>query len=259
VQTQPTKQQADTDQAQRDDEASARWWTVWLTGFLCLITLSTGIVVGWQAWETRKAANAAKLSASTAERSLRLLNQPWLDTADWAVSEERGSAIRDKMGGWTTGELLALNVSLNVVNNSQTPATIYQIEMTDSGSGSPPTDFTVTSVVGNLITPGSKHPAKAHIAELAPSQIARYESGTGFPIRIEGTIHFGDLFSTKDPNDDSIDGPRKRHFGRECVLRTGGRSEFHPIAGAESVEPELGHESQTDDYRAKYVDPQRST
>jgi hypothetical protein len=251
-------QRQTADEQQRANNQSSYWdkafapenWSQWLLAVFA--ALAAGIAakslcaIEVQAIETRKAANAARRSASIAERSLRLLNQPWLDTADWDVSEEHAAPVPDGNGGFTQ-ELTGLTVAFNVVNNSHTPATLYRIVMTDYGSGSPPTDYTVTAVVGNPITPGSKHPYQVRITDLAKSQIKSYADRTGFPVKIEGTIHFGDLFNTKAPNDDdSIDGPRKRRFGRQCLLRRGGRSEFFPIAGAESVEPQLGQQEQSE-------------
>ena len=193
---------------------------------------------------TRQAANAAKQSAETANKSLRLLHQAWLDTADWEVTEVRGVETPDEMGGQSDGRLEGLRITFNVVNNSPTPATIYHLEITDFGSGSPPSDFTVTSAVGNLITPGSKHPGEAFIQDLSRKQIVAYESGNAFTIEIHGIIHFGDTFNRKRRSDESMEGPRKRRFARVCILRRYAKSEFHQIAGGESIEPALGHEVQ---------------
>lgn len=97
---------------------------------------------------TLRAANAAKASADIADRSLRVLNQPWLDTADWHVVEHRAEAVAGS-SGFPLERLTGLSVTFNVVNNSRTPATLYQIEMTDSGSGDP---ATVLSVSGSLFS-----------------------------------------------------------------------------------------------------------
>ena len=78
------------------------------------------------------------------------------------------------------------------------PATIYHIEVSDYGSGSPPTDYTVAAAVGNLLTPGSKHSSKAHLQDLPPNQLKAYEFGNGSVVEIHGTIHFGDMFIKKE-------------------------------------------------------------
>lgn len=187
----------------------------------------------------KQAAEAATASTGIARRSMWLLNQPWLDTINWRViGERRGPATPDGAGGQIRGELEGLIVGFDVVNKGPTPATIYEIEVRDMGSGSPPTDYSVTGHVGNVITPNAVYPYTANINNLSRRQIQSYEGNVGVALRIEGTIHFGDLFVRRDPN--VSHGPRLRHFGRLCLLKNSGRSEFHPIAGAERVEPELG-------------------
>jgi hypothetical protein len=182
---------------------------------------------------TIRAANAAKRAAEIADRSLHLLNQPWLDTTDWKVDATYGKSTPDEYGSYTQ-ELIALTVSFNVINTSLTPATIYEIEVTDIGSGSPPESWIVSSTVGNLITPGGRHPHEAVInaAHMVDRQIEEYVSNRGFVVEIRGVIHFSDLFTA-----DSV---RKRHFGRQCILKSKG-SEFRPVAGAERIEAPQKH------------------
>jgi hypothetical protein len=200
------------------------------------VGLGTLYAIKGEVAETANAATAARKSADIAERSLRLLNQPWLDTADWTVSEQRGAAGPDGDGGFTQ-PLRCLTVAFNVVNNSQTPATLHEIEVTDEGSGSPPTGWTATSGVGNLLTPGSKYPFEVPlmVEDMTERQIADYETERGFVVDIRGTIYFNDLFAREQPSNGPYQAPRRRFFGRTCILKRRA-SEFRYVSGVERVE-----------------------
>ena len=159
-------------------------WSNWiLAGFAAIAALIVAYSLGAikeQATASLIAAQAAKKASRIAEQSLRLVNQPWLDTNDWTVTERRSEGIPDAMGGRSRGKLLGFTVKFSVANDSRTPATIYHIEMRDSGSGSPPIEYVVTEVVQNLITPESAHPYQAVIDNLSQSQLASYETGNDY-------------------------------------------------------------------------------
>jgi hypothetical protein len=180
---------------------------------------------------TRRSNHIARSASEVADRSLRLLNKPWLDTDGWTVREIRGP---DPQEGWE-GPLESLRIEFNIVNPSNTPATIYRVSVTDIGSGSPAKDWTVESDIGNLITPGGRHPHAAEILaeDLVARQISDYEKGRGVVIEIRGVVYFTDLFD----NERTPQKWRERHFGRNCILKRNA-SEFLPVAGAELIDPE---------------------
>ena len=90
VEIQQTPKQAADDQKQRAEEASANRAVVKLTGWLVLVGIGTGIVVGWQAWETRKAAQAAVKQAAAAHRALVFTQRAYISVGDW---EFQGGAV----------------------------------------------------------------------------------------------------------------------------------------------------------------------
>ena len=226
TQPDPSAQQLDAERQNRDRETAVQEQIGTFTGWLVVVGAIQSVLIAVGLFASIRAAKAATASANIADSSLRILNRPWLDTDDWSVTEQR-SDIND---------LAALVIRFNVVNPSRTPATIYEIEVTDIGSGSPPDEWTVSSDVGNLLTPGGKHPHDATILveAMVERQIADYETGRGFTVEISGVVHFSDLFCA-DPRHPKR---RQRRFGRRCVLRRTGGSEFHPVAGAESVDRE---------------------
>jgi hypothetical protein len=112
------EQRAAQDEADRKDEAAARWWGVWLSGLLTLVALGTGIVVGWQAWEARKSANAARISADFAEEQLRNL-RPYVQTGSWKIQVFPWIKDRNK---------LAVQAHFRLRNHGATLAEILRIE-----------------------------------------------------------------------------------------------------------------------------------
>lgn len=70
VPTPKTNKETSDEEKQRQDQSYANWWMVKLTGLLSIIGLVTAGVVGWQAWETRRAATASLESAKTASTNL---------------------------------------------------------------------------------------------------------------------------------------------------------------------------------------------
>jgi hypothetical protein len=173
-----------------------------------------------------KATSVATRSADVAEKSLRLLNQPWLDTADWKMTPELAEPVHDDLGGYTQ-ELTGLALTFNVVNNSRTPAILQQIDVEHFGM-----DVSFTPIAEHMLTPDGTYPYTVHIISLTFDQIGRCKHQDGLRVEVRGAIKFVDWF-----------GPsvRTRYFGRKCILRRYGQSEFHYIAGAERVEPQSYH------------------
>jgi hypothetical protein len=71
----------------------------------------TGLVVGWQAWETRKAANAARRSAvagQLAQRTSRVIERAYLDVHGFAMS----------------GDVLKPKFRFQISNTGNTPAKV---------------------------------------------------------------------------------------------------------------------------------------
>jgi hypothetical protein len=81
VQPPPDDPAAKTRQEQREDRSvRASEHMVTLTKFLIVATVMTLMFVGWQAWETRKAAAATVKNAGSAEQQTALLRQQLIGT-----------------------------------------------------------------------------------------------------------------------------------------------------------------------------------
>jgi hypothetical protein len=245
-QGQPTAIRPNTDEYTRPEngELPSRWgvaeWSAIAQAFSAVVVMFfTGFLVwyshrGWtiakeSADASRLAADAAKESAEVAQRSLVLLNRPWLDTANWAVERRMGRLAQDSLGGDIT-PIEGLTITFDVVNNSPTPARINWINTED--------DITQTgssSAVETVLTPNGQCPYSHELYPLTDEQISQYKN-RGLVVLLRGFIHYGDLFAPRQPKSPAHGfGPRVRRFGRSCVLRHGHGSTFTLLTGAEGV------------------------
>jgi hypothetical protein len=242
-----SQDQAEEDRADRLDQQASRRQAFWLSAV-------TVIVLGFQVWlltrqntiigkqtdimteqrdaanaqsehmskalvETRKAADAAKQSADTAERALVLLNRPYLDAENW-----RGDII-----GAMKAETMHITVSFNIVNSSVTPAFVESIEVNDdSGQASPLGELSTDTTVEATIGPRQSQPFRRDVL-LTQEQWQQVYFGK-LAVNFWGTITFTDDFILKGHK-------RVRHFSRVgvfwCVEGSldGFLSDFHTPVG----------------------------
>ena len=123
VQTKPTEKQAAENKQERDSESLYRRANLALTGALCIITLVTGFFVGWQAYETRQAAQATRDATQQTERHFELLNAQWLDTSHFYIE---AVTVVDTTGAPSS---LMWSIDLHIANNTPLKITLTSIEM----------------------------------------------------------------------------------------------------------------------------------
>lgn len=245
-----TAEEKATELGQQQDQSASSWWLVRLTAILALLGGLQTVVFGIQAWhlkqtieemdkiakdqrvdinasidQAKRSADAAFKSAQTAERGLRLLNRPWLDTDQWraTLTNEAGSDV--------------VRVLFNIVNPSRTPARIRHIHVLVIKNG-PGLGQTNPESINHILTPGSHYPYSITIPSLSDEDAEALADGK-FILIIQGTIYFDDLFRQTNIKADGDErwGARKRQFGRRCVLTAnpGYPNLFDMVQGSEGV------------------------
>jgi len=191
-----TAEQARQSQADRDDEAAARWWTVWLTGGLFLIGLITGCFVAWQAWETRKSADAAKASAG----AVKVIHQQWIAISDWKAQATEHTAY----------PRVELGVGIKLTNTSPLPMVIRAVRATVAGSRT-------YQWHSRDLGPGETMFAGAQ-KTFHGDEIEKFKKAP--MIYVIGWIHFYDAFGDE----------REQPFGKALVFGEDGRIPRHIIS-----------------------------
>lgn len=87
---------------------------VWTNIVLVIVALGTGIVIGWQSWETRKSAQGALRSAQAQMDA----NRAWMIPKISQPSIDDVLLHQEKPSGWV------LPIEITVTNRGQTPATV---------------------------------------------------------------------------------------------------------------------------------------
>jgi hypothetical protein len=183
---------------QREREIAATERAVRFNEWLALIGLGTGLVVGWQAWETRKAANSAERSASVAEktailaeRSMVLLNRAYVDVADWTLASVDPD-VPMKIP-------LYFFIRFGITTASPTPAVIDSVELIS------PTAAIQGGPVGVMV---SQRFVLSHTLTLGPltkeQQERLLKPGEAIRVEVVGRIRYRDIFNK----------PRSRSFAR---------------------------------------------
>ena len=172
------KQEA-TDRTERR-ESEAR--SLFVNRLLALVAGITGLIVGWQAWETRKA-------TAQADRHVRLLNQQWLDTDNW---ESFGMTRPD-------GTTYVL-ITFNVVNPTNMAVSVQRIEVSQNHKRT-----TIYETVNETLGPGRRYPIEIEYP-ITDNRIPRYVAGT-LRVLITGSVSFTNAFGDE----------RTQQFGRVCV------------------------------------------
>lgn len=98
------------------------------TGWLVIVAVLTGLAVGWQAWETRKAANAARDSIILAHRPKIIVREIEIPEAETLSTVGRGHSrgteeFRQILASYKP-EITQLSGSFRITNKGTTTATI---------------------------------------------------------------------------------------------------------------------------------------
>jgi len=113
--TEGRNQTAETENTTADRngfEMKPEWWLV-------AVGILTTLVIGWQAWETRRAANQTRRSVASSERHFAMLNAQWLDAEDFVCQPMM--PLHDK-------ELAVWFITFKIRNNTPLIVTIKSIE-----------------------------------------------------------------------------------------------------------------------------------
>lgn len=184
---------------------------LWLTAALAVIGLLTAFVIGWQAWETRKSAQAAAVSAAAAQRaadvaenSLSLLNRPYLDASNWQAVYQSGQGFGDRP---------RTAIKFEVVNPAPIPARLKTIMFSALINGKEPSGIAKQMDVNSDVNPRQSLPFSCDIDVMATLESQRaFYSDEGLRITIVGTFTYSDVFCQPDEE-------RTVLFARLAVLR----------------------------------------
>lgn len=171
----------------RQDEARDRKLGLWLTGFLAAVTLGTGFVVGWQALETKRTADAARVSADISERAFVLLNQPTLAVVGWRAVIHPGMAM---------GDSATIQAAFYVSNDSAVPALLSDVHYLTVFGDEPYQRLRASVEVSQLVTRSNPLPFSQDFsfAGAAPGQEARFYSDKGIEVSVVGRLAYTDAF-----------------------------------------------------------------
>lgn len=170
----------------------SNWWLVIIAGL-------TGGVIGWQSWETRKAAQAARNSVSAMEHQITLqetLSQQWVEITGWR-KEGFGSRELDPP---------RFTIAAEISNPTQAPLTVCKVFI--GAPGKPLAEYEIESV----LAPGAEPIKITHSDAVEPHMTSAYDMGH-FPFVVQGRVIFTDCFG-KD---------RSHPFRRACFLGPGSR------------------------------------
>jgi hypothetical protein len=118
---------------------------------LAIVGAITCVFLGWQAWETRRAAEATQASAETIQRQVNLMERQTKATETAANAAEKSSEILiNSERAWIDGELVretfpAVRYRLKIVNHGKTPARMLSFEI-NCGCLSEGTEFSPRSL-----------------------------------------------------------------------------------------------------------------
>jgi hypothetical protein len=157
----------------------------WYTAFkrpewaLVIVGIATFLVIGWQAWETRRAVEVSQKSALATERSVKLqeaISRQWVNIENWSANAPN----------YFTGKTEAkLQVFFDVINPTKMPLTLDRIVVQING-----TPFTIFH--RNALAPDKKYTAFFEIA-LNPTESKHYGNGR-LPVIFDGMVSFTDAF-----------------------------------------------------------------
>jgi hypothetical protein len=206
------KQNAARAEAEELERAALERKSFWLSAIMVLVTATGVLVVGWQAWESRKAAEAARSAAQSSERSIAAMQQ----TERAYVVLSHRTEPRSDMGSpafetisfqsRTSGDTdsCELHFTIEIHNAGRTPAHILGggVWHRTTGGGyphavpplAPPLQYPVT-IPPAFIVPGDRHVLASFV--LFPStSIELVQTGMEY-LWLMGQIDYRDVFGQR--------------------------------------------------------------
>jgi hypothetical protein len=134
-------------------------------------------LIGWQSWETRRAAEATKISAQATEDSVRLqevqLTQ-WVTFQEWKLPR----------GLITQLELEEMQVSFEVLNPTNYPLTLVAVTLRIGTA-------TQTSLAGHMLAPHVPYTIEFSLPFTVDD--GRMYQTSNFIFSLRGTVEFNDI------------------------------------------------------------------
>lgn len=212
---------------ERDEEIRIQWILVILTGALVLVGAVTGGFICWQAWETRRAAEATQKAAKATEASVDLQKvamEQWIDTDDW----EAGSVFIQP-----TATEAFLPISFSVVNTTKFKMLLDRVELWIDREEAASIWFRK-----QLLTPEGGYTSVEIQRRLVGVKLDSYRKGI-LRFEIGGVVSYVDAFGQA----------QKQRFGFHCACRMDGRADFESIAfdppDAREIEAQQRRKAQT--------------
>lgn len=215
----PPEDPATKARAEKREERSvtAAEQMVTLSVILIAATAITLGIIGWQAWETRKSAGAAKQSADAAKTSAQaardalMLNRPFLELINGRVENLR----------WLDGPPAELQIRFDIYNYGQTAARIDYVERRVSLLGEPDAVIENTDEIGMMVAPGACTPLAIYVGGLGAEEQALYASAEKrLLLETTGRIVYVDQFGET----------HRRRFGWICQCsHNADRTMIHPL------------------------------
>ena len=162
-------------------------------------------VVG-QSKATEAAAVAAAKSADTAEKSLRMLNRPYLDTDDWTADLHSGPSF---------GDPTILTIKFNIHNPSPTPARLERVTICEGFGGHTAETIEYQTEVQGMIPPRRSQPFVVQIT-IGQAEWELMFRGE-LMVRVFGEFQYTDLFNKSRQ--------RTKKYARYCNCRCPGHAD----------------------------------
>jgi hypothetical protein len=179
-------------------------WSNWALVIVGVLTIG---VIGWQSWETRRAAQASQRSVELQE----VLQQQWLQIFGWRIEG------RDSLRGDTA----SLKIVMNIGNPTNVP---LRIENVRAKLGDLSYAFTVRNTYGP-----DEEPFRAEFpVKLNQEQISNYRQYR-LVLTVTGAVTYVDAFERT----------KIQAFGQQCICGPDGFETFSPLqsVAASAEEP----------------------
>jgi hypothetical protein len=196
-------QQPATPLADRTQEA-----LVLFTGLLVVVGFVTAVFIGWQSWETRKAAKAAHISADATEKSVRLqetASRQWVN-----LDELRAGAQPPFVSGMTQ---VTLVFTFNVTNPTKMPLTVEWLIVRVNGES-------LTKALHHFLPPDDVYPVKIPVT-IRNKQVEEY-GAYKLVLSFIATVGYTDAFER----------PQRQPFGVMCMCGPPAMCNISPYEGA---------------------------
>lgn len=168
-------------QTHRPDNQSPDWYSALIHTNLGLIIVATFtfLIIGWQAVETKKAAQASRDSVQQAERHFRVLHRQWIDVSEFHFS----------IAHFEDEDAIVL-LSFKLSNNTELPLRLSHVKIYVFDS------FRIIWFNQTLATRDSRRVTS--IAAKIPVDLTRQMQGGGISIVVAGIAFFSSALDDMD-------------------------------------------------------------